>query len=228
MFLVLLILAVSACVIFGPGLWVSYVLKKYNREPESNFPGTGGELARHLLDRYNLQDVKVVVTETGDHYSPEDRSVALTKDKFNGKTLASIVIAAHECGHAIQHANREPLFLLRHRLAQSAHSAQIIGSALLAASPVVGGLTMMPHLSILSFSGAFLVLGYGLVVQLVTLPVELDASFKKALPLLNTGYISEAQLGPSKIILRAAALTYVAGTLMQILNFWRWIAVLRR
>ena len=101
----LLILAVSACVIFGPGLWVSYVLKKYNREPESNFPGTGGELARHLLDRYNLQDVKVVVTETGDHYSPEDRSVALTKDKFNGKTLASIVIAAHECGHAIQHAN---------------------------------------------------------------------------------------------------------------------------
>ena len=61
---------------FWTGLWVSYV-KKYNRQPESNFPGTGGELARHLLDRCNLQDVKVVVTEIGDHYSPDDRSVAL-------------------------------------------------------------------------------------------------------------------------------------------------------
>ena len=87
---------------------------------------------------------------------------------------------------------------------------------------------MLPHLSFVSFSGAFLVLGYGVVVQLVTLPVELDASFKKALPLLGAGYISNAQLGPSKIILRAAALTYVAGALMQLLNFWRWIAVLRR
>ena len=226
--MLLILPLIGACIVFGPGLWVSYVLKKYNRQPESNFPGTGGELARHLLDRCNLQDVKVVVTEIGDHYSPDDRSVALTKDKFDGKTLASIVIAAHECGHAIQHANREPLFLLRHRLAQSAHSAQVIGSALLAASPIVGALTMLPHLSFVSFSGAFLVLGYGVVVQLVTLPVELDASFKKALPLLSAGYISNAQLGPSKIILRAAALTYVAGTLTQLLNFWRWIAVLRR
>ena len=86
---------------------------------------------------------------------------------------------------------------------------------------------MLPHLSFVSFSGAFLVLGYGVVVQLVTLPVELDASFEKGL-LLSAGYISNAQLGPSKIILRAAARTYVAGTLMQLLNFWRWIAVLRR
>ena len=96
------------------------------------------------------------------------------------------------------------------------------------ARTVIGGLTMLPHLSLLSFSGAFLVLGYGVAVQLVTLPVELDASFKKALPLLSTGYISDAQLGPSKIILRAAALTYVAGTLIQLFNFWRWVSVLRR
>ena len=79
----------------------------------------------------------------------------------------------------------------------SRHSAQVIGSALLAASPVVGGLTMLLYLSLLSFS-ELLVLGYGVVVQLVTLLVELDASFKKALPLLSVGYISDAQLGPSK------------------------------
>ena len=215
-------------VLFGPSLWVSYVLRKYNRYPETNFPGTGGELARHLLDRFDLQDVKVVVAEAGDHYNPIDRSVALTEDKYSGKTLAAIVIAAHECGHAIQHARREPLFLLRHRLAQSAQGAQVVGSALLAVSPLIGGLALSPHLSLLSLTGAFMVLGYGVIVQLTTLPVEFDASFKKALPLLSKGYVSEHQLAPSKTILRAAALTYVAGTLLQLLNFWRWITVLRR
>ena len=133
-------------ILFAPSLWVSYVLRKYNRNPETNFPGTGGELARHLLDRFDLHDVKVVVTESGDHYSPIDRSVALTQDRYDGKTLTAIVIAAHECGHAIQHARREPFFLLRHRLAQSAQGAQIIGSALLAASPLIGGLAVSPHL----------------------------------------------------------------------------------
>ncbi len=215
-------------VLFRPSLWVSYVLRKYNRYPETNFPGTGGELARHLLDRFDLQDVKVVVAEAGDHYNPVDRSVALTEDKYSGKTLAAIVIAAHECGHAIQHARREPLFLLRHRLAQSAQGAQVVGSALLAVSPLIGGLALSPHLSPLSLTGAFMVLGYGVVVQLATLPVEFDASFKKALPLLSKGYVSEHQLAPSKTILRAAALNYVAGTLLQLLNFWRWITVLRR
>ena len=224
----IVLILLGALIIFGPNFWVSHILNKYNRYPETNFPGTGGELARHLLDRFDLQDVKVVVTETGDHYNPIDRSVALTQDKYDGKTLAAIVIAAHECGHAIQHARREPLFLLRHRLAQSAQGAQIVGSALLAASPLIGGLAVSPHLSLLSLTGAFMVLGYGVVVQLATLPVEFDASFKKALPLLRTGYLSEHQLAPSKTILRAAALTYVAGTLLQLLNFWRWMTVLRR
>ena len=224
----IVLILLGALIIYGPNVWVSHILNKYNRYPETNFPGTGGELARHLLDRFDLQDVKVVVTETGDHYNPIDRSVALTQDKYDGKTLAAIVIAAHECGHAIQHARREPLFLLRHRLAQSAQGAQIVGSALLAASPLIGGLAVSPHLSLLSLTGAFMVLGYGVVVQLATLPVEFDASFKKALPLLQTGYLSEHQLAPSKTILRAAALTYVAGTLVQLLNFWRWMTVLRR
>ena len=224
----IVLILLGVLIIFGPNFWVSHILNKYNRYPETNFPGTGGELARHLLDRFDLRDVKVVVTETGDHYNPIDRSVALTQDKYDGKTLAAIVIAAHECGHAIQHARREPLFLLRHRLAQSAQGAQIVGSALLAASPLIGGLAVSPHLSLLSLTGAFMVLGYGVVVQLATLPVEFDASFKKALPLLQTGYLSEHQLAPSKTILRAAALTYVAGTLLQLLNFWRWMTVLRR
>ncbi len=71
-------------------------------------------------------------------------------------------------------------------------------------------------------------MGLGLVVQLVTLPVEWDASFNKALPLLKDGYLEEHQIRPAEQILRAAAITYVAGSLAGLLNFWRWMQVLRR
>jgi len=67
-----------------------------------------------------------------------------------------------------------------------------------------------------------------LVVQLITLPVELDASFKKALPILEYGYLDENQKKPARKILKAAAWTYVAGAMAGLLNFWRWLAVLRR
>jgi len=110
-----------------PQFWVRYVLERYNRDPEDNFPGNGAELARHLLDRYGLQEVAVETTDKGDHYDPSARAVRLSPDKYNGKTLTAITVAAHECGHAYQHALSEPLFLLRGRLAGSAVIAQRIG-----------------------------------------------------------------------------------------------------
>jgi len=88
--------------IYGPQLWVQWVLNRYNQRSEENFPGTGGELARHLLDRYDLQEVRVEVTDSGDHYDPMERAVRLTRDKHDGKTLTAITVAAHECGHAYQ------------------------------------------------------------------------------------------------------------------------------
>ncbi len=110
--------------IYGPQFWVQWVLNRYNRETEENFPGTGAELARHLLDRYDLQEIKVEVTEAGDHYDPMTRTVRLTRDKFDGKTLTAITVAAHECGHAFQHAAAEPMFMLRTRLAGASVIAQ--------------------------------------------------------------------------------------------------------
>ena len=73
-----------------------------------------------------------------------------------------------------------------------------------------------------------LVMGFGVLVQLVTLPVELDASFRKALPVLEAGYLQPEQVPAARRILRAAAWTYVAASLAGLLNFWRWIAILRR
>ena len=85
-----------------------------------------------------------------------------------------------------------------------------------------------PSPALLSVLGGFLIMGFGVVVQLVTLPVELDASFRKALPVLEAGYLEAEQVPAARRILRAAAWTYVAASLASLLNFWRWLAVLRR
>jgi len=214
--------------IYGPQLWVQWVLNRYSQRSEENFPGTGGELARHLLDRYDLQEVRVEVTDSGDHYDPMERAVRLTRDKHDGKTLTAITVAAHECGHAYQHAASEPMFMLRTRLARISLIAQRLGSFLLFVAPFVVLVTRLPLAALFNIVGAFLIMGFAVVMHLLTLPVEIDASFKKALPLLASGYLEKRQMPAARSILRAAAWTYVAASLASLLNFWRWLAVLRR
>lgn len=223
--LALILLLVLA---LGPQLWVKYVLQRYNQKAEDNFPGNGAELARHLLDRYDLQEISVEITELGDHYDPRDRAVRLTRDKYEGRTLTAITVAAHECGHAFQHAASEPLFLLRTRVAGISIFAQRLGSLLLFAAPFSVLVARAPSAAVFSILGAFLIMGFALLMHLLTLPVEIDASFRKALPLLSSGYLSERQIPAARKILRAAAFTYVAGALASLLNFWRWLALLRR
>jgi Zn-dependent membrane protease YugP len=225
-YVLLLLLVVAA--IYLPQVWVQRVLARYNQAPEENFPGTGGELARHLLTRFGLEHVEVETTEIGDHYDPSTRCVRLTPDKHDGRTLTAITVAAHECGHALQHAGGERLFLLRSQLAGSAVWAARLGSLLLFAAPMLAVLTRAPSPALVSVLGGFLIIGFGVLVQLLTLPVELDASFRKALPLLESGYLEPGQVPAARKILRAAAWTYVAASLASLLSFWRWLAILRR
>ncbi len=210
-----------------PQWWVRRTLQRYHQRPEDNFPGTGGELARHLLDRFGLQDVGLEITDQGDHYDPQARCVRLTEDKFHGRSLTAITVAAHECGHALQHAAHEPLFELRSRLAGSAAWASRIGVLLLYAAPLLTLLHRAPSLMAIQMLGAVLVIGFAVIVQLLTLPVELDASFNKALPLLESGYLNDRQKRPARQILLAAAFTYVAAAMAALLNLWRWKALLR-
>ena len=222
LFLLILILA------FLPQWWVKRTLQRYHRRDEANFPGTGGELARHLLDRFGLQQVRVETTEQGDHYDPSARAVRLTEDKYRGRSLTSITVAAHECAHALQHAAGEPLFALRTRLAGTAVWASRIGALLLYAAPLLTLIHRTPPVTAIQMLGAFLVIGFAVLIQLLTLPVELDASFNKALPVLRSGYLEPGQQQAARKILRAAALTYVAAALASLLNVWRWLALLRR
>lgn len=227
MFYLILMITIIALVL-GPAYWVKHTLAKYSH-PDDRYPGTGGELARILLDWANLQAVKVEVTEQGDHYDPIEKAVRLTADKFNGKSLTAITVAAHEVGHAIQDRDGYLPLKLRTRLVQIAAPAEKLGAAILMLAPIIMVATRAPSAGALFLLGGLLTLGTATVVHLVTLPMELHASFARALPMLEQGkYLIQGDEPHARRILRAAAWTYVSASLMTLLNIGRWWAILRR
>ena len=227
MFYLILMIAIIALILW-PSYWVKHTLEKYSN-PEDRYPSTGGELARILLDWANLQAVKVEVTEYGDHYDPIEKAVRLTADKFNGKSLTAITVAAHEVGHAIQDRDGYLPLKLRTRLVQIAAPAEKLGAAILMIAPVITVATRAPSAGALFLLGGLLTLGTATAVHLVTLPMELHASFARALPMLEQGkYLIQGDEPHARRILRAAAWTYVSASLMTLLNIGRWWAILRR
>lgn len=227
--LIIITVVLILALVFWPSYWVKKVLTKY-QEPDDLFPGTGGELAVHLLDKLNIDDVSVEETEPGqDHYDPVAKVVRLSPDNFNRKSLTAITVAAHEVGHAMQHASGYPLFKLRHKLVHFAVYFEKLGSMAILAMPVFALLTRSPAIGGFLFLLGILGIAFGTLVHLVTLPVEWDASFRRAMPVLVNGeYINDVQSKHAHKILKAAALTYVAGSLASLLNFYRWIAILKR
>lgn len=227
MYIVIVVLFIVA-VVFGPGLWVQRVLEKYSH-PADRYSGSGEQLARHLLDKHGLESVAVEVAPQGDHYDPEARAVRLTEDKFNGRSLTAITVAAHEVGHAIQdHEGYAPL-RIRTRLVKATRSVERLGAGVLIVSPFIGALTRAPHLGLLMFAAGMLTLGTSTLIHFATLPTEFDASFSRALPMLDEHRIlKSADRRHARTLLRAAAFTYVSASLMSLLNIARWWALLRR
>jgi uncharacterized protein len=227
MALVVFILIVLGLV-FLPGIWVKRVLERYS-QPADRYSGSGSELARHLLDQHGLQSVGVEATDEGDHYDPIEKFVRLTPDKFDGHSLTAITVAAHEVGHAIQdHQAYTPLRLRTH-LVRIAAPIQRVGAGVLMVSPFIGAITRVPQLGILMFAAGFLTLATTTIVHLVTLPTEFDASFGRALPMLDRhNILKEVDKPHARRLLTAAALTYVSASLMSLLNIARWWAILRR
>jgi|TARA_B100001741_G_scaffold105997_1_gene87352 Zn-dependent membrane protease YugP len=221
-------LLILLALIFGPSLWVKFVMKRYSKE-KPEMPGTGGELAKHLIERFTLKDVKVEVTELGDHYDPVEKKVRLLREHYESKSLTAVAIAAHEVGHAIQDQQGDKRLVTRTKMIPVADKVARWSAAIISLSPVIGIITRHP----MPFS-LVLLLGLSgfiarMMVHAVTLPIEFDASFAKALPVLREGsYVSKSDEDAVSRILRAAALTYVSAALADILNLGRWIAILLR
>ena len=214
--------------IFGPSLWVKFVMRKYATE-KSEIPGTGGELAKHLIKRFSLKDVTVEITELGDHYDPTQKKVRLLREHYESKSLTAIAIAAHEVGHAIQDQQGDKRLATRTKMIPIVEKIARGSVAVISLSPVIGIITRHPMpFSLLLFLGLSGFIAR-MMVHAVTLPIEFDASFSKALPLLKEGnYVSKSNEKAVSRILKAASLTYVSAALADILNLGRWMVILLR
>lgn len=216
-------IVIALLLFVGPSAWVKYTLKRYatNRE---DLPGTGGELATHLVKRFELNEVKVEATQEGhDHFDFGQHAVRLSPSVLSGRSLTAVAVAAHEVGHAIAHEKKQKISHLSTRYLPLAHFARRITAGLLLGWPALSLLLHIPyavplHALVVGLSGLLAV-----IVQLAILPEEWDASFNKALPILKQGnYIPQEDLPKMKKILTACAMTYVAAALIKVLFVWRW------
>jgi len=222
-FALILLLALATL----PQLWVRSVMDRH-RHDRPDFPGTGGQFARHLLDEMNLREIGVEETQAGDHYDPKSKTVRLSPNNFAGRSLTAVTVAAHEVGHAMQDATRYPPLVARTRLAKTGAIVERVGVFVMIAAPIMAVVVKHPAAMFAQVGAGLLLIGFTVLVHLTTLPVEFDASFKRALPVLRAGqYIPERDMPAARGILRAAALTYVAGALISLINIARWMRVLR-
>jgi uncharacterized protein len=218
MFLIILILGLAFLLVALPTLWIQRVMDRHAVE-RPDFEKTGAEFAREALDRLGLANVKVEPTELGNHYDPDARAVRLEPRFMSGRSLSGTVIAAHEIGHAMQHAMALPMFQRRMAIAKKAHVFQVIATAFLFAAPLLMVIGKTPWALVINVVGVVGSLIMSVATQVTTLPVEFDASFNRALPLLKQGnFIADRDMPAARNLLKAAAYTYIAGLLRTLIS----------
>ena len=203
------------------GLWaqakLSSAYRKYSQVPvESGM--TGAQAARAILDQAALQDVPVeeVPGHLTDHYDPTKRALFLSSDNFHGQTVAAVGVAAHESGHALQHQAAYGLFQARMALVPVTQFASMAYTGILLA----GIFLHMMQIALPIIVAVFAVIT---LFQLVTLPVEYDASRRAKEQLFRLGLVHEDErMGVSKV-LDAAALTYVAALITSVMTLLYYI-----
>lgn len=186
-------------------------MKKFSATPA---PMTGAEAARRMLNQFGLSEVQItcVPGKLTDHYNPLDHTVNLSEAVYHNASVASVAVAAHECGHAVQHAQAYPWLSLRSSLVPMVNIGSRIGQIVLMLGLVLLGTGGGPDIAWLGLA----LYGLTTVFALVTLPVEFDASRRALAWLQSSGLADRTMHGQAGSALRAAAMTYVAAALSSI------------
>ena len=207
---------------------VKSAYRKYSGVP--NMRGiTGMQAARRILDANGLQNVRIEMTPgmLSDHYDPRDRVMRLSADVYNDTSIAAVSIAAHESGHAIQHATGYGLLKFRNTIVPVVNIASklswpllIIGLIIASAGSLSTGYLIF-DIGVLFFAGV-------VVFHLVTLPVELNASRRAIIQMQELGIVGMDEVRGSKKVLSAAAMTYVAAMISAVLQLLRLVLIFGR
>ncbi|MDA8354391.1 MAG: zinc metallopeptidase [Firmicutes bacterium] len=215
--MIMLLLVFAA---FGLVIWAQFRVKgsfKRWSKVQASSGMTGKDVARRILDDNGLTDVPVepVQGKLTDHYDPVSRTVRLSEPVYYSDSIAAVSVAAHECGHAVQHKEAYGALVLRHRMFPVANFASGIAPFLL-----IGGLLLQARglfgLGILLYAAA-------VAFQVVTLPVEFNASSRAKTIMVQKGFIRNVEERGVSKVLNAAALTYVASTLYALLELLRFV-----
>lgn len=210
----------------APVIWLNYVFRK-NDQILINMPFTGLEFGKLILKDYGLTEVKIEKSLSVDHYDLLEKKVKVTQERLSKKSLTAISIVCHEIGHAIQHKEKYKALEQRTSLVRNtAWISQIGSSILLIGIPTILATGYYPLIKVCLLL-ALLSLLIGIIVHLITLEVELDASFNKALPILIEKVPPEYH-DSCKSILRAAAFTYVIGVVRNFVSLrFIWLMLSR-
>jgi Zn-dependent membrane protease YugP len=183
---------------------------------------TGKEVARYILDNYGLSDIDVV--ETGgylsDHYDPKNRVIRLSKNNYREASIASVAVACHECGHALQDKEKYLFFKIRSALVPVVNFSSYAGYFAILLGCLFGSLDLI-------WLGIFAEIVI-LLFQLVTLPVEINASRRGLKELKNSNYLTNNEISGGKVMLTAAASTYVASVASTVIEILRLILMFGR
>ena len=208
-----LLVIVGAIIMALAQMKVSSAYRKYSRSENSRHL-TGRDVAYEILNQHGLSDVQIyeVKGHLSDHYNPSNLTLNLSSEIYHGTSIASLAVAAHECGHALQHQEGYKPLTFRNMIVPVCNISQTIGWVAILLGLFIGK-------SSISWFGVLL-MSLMLLFQIVTLPVEFDAS-SRALSILNDRYLTEDEYPGAKKMLTAAALTYVAAMLSTLLSLLR-------
>ena len=208
-----LLVIVGAIIMALAQMKVSSAYNKYSRIENSRHL-TGRDVAYEILNQHGLSDVQIyeVKGHLSDHYNPSNLTLNLSSEIYHGTSIASLAVAAHECGHALQHQEGYKPLTFRNMIVPVCNISQTIGWVAILLGLFIGK-------SSIAWLGVLL-MSLMLLFQIVTLPVEFDAS-ARALSILNDRYLTEDEYPGAKKMLTAAALTYVAAMLSTLLSLLR-------
>lgn len=195
---------------------VKSTYKKYSKVATSSYM-TGAQVARKILDDNGLYNVSIEETRgvLSDHYDPRKKVVRLSSDNYHGHSAAAAAIAAHEVGHAIQDAEAYAFLRFRHALVPIASLGDKMSFILIIAGMLMGMMNLV--------LAGVVFMSFAVLFQLVTLPVEFDASNRAMAQLVSSGVIKNNEERQTKKVLNAAALTYVAAAMVALAELIRFV-----
>ena len=208
-----LLVIVGAIIMALAQMKVSSAYNKYSKIENSRHL-TGRDVAYEILSQHGLSDVQIyeVQGHLSDHYNPSNLTLNLSSEIYHGTSIAALAVAAHECGHALQHQEGYKPLTFRNMIVPVCNISQTIGWVAIFLGLLIGR-------SSIAWLGVLL-MSLMLLFQIVTLPVEFEAS-SRALSILNDRYLTEEEYPGAKKMLTAAALTYVAAMLSTLLSLLR-------